>query len=119
MATDKQWTDAVQKLFEQTNAGLLKWTVSPEIMRPDVVGHVFTTRARDRVIAIYEFEYPWYNPDTDETITDTNVAVEFIDQAGNLEYRWPKTRFHWALLEKVRFSVTAVQSFLDEFLGNP
>jgi hypothetical protein len=116
MATEKQWTDAARRLLDMTKDGAIAWKDHNGASRPEAIGPVHTTEALNRVIAVYEFEYPHYDPDTDTSAPTRDVAIEFVTSNGELEYRWPKTAFHWALLDAVRFNVSNVQNFLDEFL---
>ena len=120
MPDETKWTDALAKLIKKTEAGEVKWGPSPlpALIREDAVGGViYFTAIQGRGLIVYEYTYKSYSVDVDSWIDDREVSIEFVDTAGNLQWRWPKLDQRSQLLDAIRYQLAGANEFLERFLA--
>ncbi len=144
MASENEWARATEKLVEITNSGSLNWQIHPNLreQRDDIQGDPYFALVQTRFIAVYEFRFKFYT-DEDSWEFRNEVAVEFIEMGGKLEYRWPSTPKRsrstqrlfiemggkleyrwpstpkrWVLLDAIRCVVSRAPQFLKNFLAD-
>jgi hypothetical protein len=117
---EPNWTGAVDKLLDLTAAGKVKWDCGffETKMRDDVNGWIYSTYLNGRHIIVYEYAYKCFT-DEDTWHWDTEVAIEFVDGDGRLEWQWPVTPSRFQLLDAVRRSAHGAEEFLEDFLEDP
>jgi hypothetical protein len=120
MPDENRWTEAVKKLAEQTENGQVAWQqgiYSPTIrMNVNVIGDgIYSTAVNGRLLIAYEYTYRNYT-NVDEWTDESEVAIEFVDAEGKLQYQWPKVPFRLQLLDAIRYRVSGAHLFLDSFV---
>ena len=118
MSSDQEWAPAVKKLVALTESGELTWNRCVELppRAEDVQGDAFQTDVRGREIVVYEYRFRNF-VDEDKYVWETDVAVEFVDHEGRVQWRWPSTPYHRHLLDAIRGQVARAPEFLREFLA--
>jgi hypothetical protein len=121
MPTEYEWEQAVQRLIRLTESGELRWQVHPETTsrRENVEGEVYAASVEGRWIAVYQYRFPYYDEDIDGMIQRNEVAVEFIEPSGALQYRWPAVPGRSLLFDAITCAVSGAQDFLKRFLAQP
>jgi hypothetical protein len=116
MISDSQWEKAVEKLLEQTNNGNIRWKAIDSLKRDGIQGQAYVVSVAGRTIAVYEHQYKYY---ADEFAWEwkNTVAVEFVDENLELQWRWPASTIRWSLIDAIRFQVSNASRFIEEFLG--
>ena len=121
MSDSEKWADAIEKVTKMTDQGSLNWQQAggipmPNLVRDDVLGDIYVATVQGRWMAIYEYRDKSYLDDTNWHWEDA-VAVEFIDNTGKLQWRWPFYPAAWQLLDAVKRQVTGADDFLRQFLA--
>lgn len=111
-----KWELAIDKLLEMTKAGSLKWRRAQNVGREDLVGDVYESFVQDRRIVIWEYRYQAFT-DEDQWHWDNDVAIEFVDKEGDVEWRWPETPSRWGLLDAIRYQLVGGDEFLKQLLN--
>jgi len=121
MPTESEWEQAAQRMIDLTESGNLTWQVNAEIksQRENVEGDVYMALVQGRFIAVYEYKSQFYDEDIDGWNPRNEVAIEFIDLSGVLQYRWPAVPGRWRLLDAIRCVVSGARDFLKQFLTQP
>jgi len=125
MPTESEWEQATQRLIDLTESGQLKWEVNAHIksQRENVEGDVYLANVQGRFIAVYEYKYQYYDEESSSGTSGwemrNEVAIEFVDAIGVLQYRWPAVPGRWRLLDAIRCLVSGAQAFLKTFLTQP
>lgn len=122
MEETKKWVRIVSKFNELTQEGQLSWTRldPPPGLRDSntIVEAVYVSEVRLKEIyqrvRIYEGKYRTYDNDFGSYWAN-EVVLEFIDEEGRSEWQFPEIPGIWDLLESVKYQVTDVDSFLEEF----
>jgi hypothetical protein len=118
-ADEVNWDAAIDKLAELTERGDLEWdTVVNFHGRGEEVAvpPVFEANVKGRKVRVYEYQYKHYT-DADEWDWATELAIEFVDENGNLEYPWKgRLGSRLRLLDAIRYRTAQVGDFLEEFL---
>jgi hypothetical protein len=123
MADENRWTEAVRMLSEQTEKGEVSWQqgLFPPDIRPYVTvsgDGIYSTVINGRKLIVYEYTYQnWI--DSGNSTDETEVAIEFVDGEGKLQYQWPKLPFRLQLLDAIRYRVSGAYQFLDSFVPQP
>ncbi len=115
MYSESQWEKAIKKLLDLTHSRKLEWTTLELLERDGIQGHAYVAAVQDRFIAVYEFQYKSYH-DEDSWEWDNEVAIEFVDNNFNLEWRWPASPLRWRLLDEIRFQSSHASDFIEKFL---
>jgi len=120
MADIKEVVTIIDNLTELTQNHKISWKrVDPEnlLSTENKIDFVYIVKYLGRLIRIYEEEYKFY---TDEEIYhwSSRVVTEFVDEYGNMLWRFPKTRNAWDLLNSIRYEDVNVDGFLSEMLKN-
>jgi len=121
MGSEDSWTRAVRKLVRLTESGEITWAPFPQLvstrkhLQEDIEGEPFCANVEGRPIAVYQYRFKRYE-DEDTWSWESDVAVEFVNTDGQLEWRWPATAYRWELLEAVRGQVAGASHFLRSFL---
>jgi len=126
MPTENEWEQAVHRLIMLTQSGELKWQIHPQTksQRENVEGEVYVANVHGRSIAVYEYRFQYYDeePGTGSSggwDTRSEVAIEFVDSSGVLQYRWPATPGRRPLLDAIQCAVSDADHFLKQLLGQP
>ena len=135
MSTEKRdpWKDAITRMISLTESGEIGWSLSTSIRskRENVVGEVYTARYLEREIAVYEYRYKQYQSraatpmspiflhelDPDRWFWANSVSVEFVTVNGEVDWRWPTTPNHFALLDAIRRQHSGADVFLRKLLS--
>ena len=116
MPNEKDWTEAQKKLVTQTEKGEIVWVVVPGLVREnDILGDAYGAHVANRFLAVYEYTYRVYTDEHTWT-EETDVATEFVDEHGKLQWQWPKLPFRQQLLDAIRYRLSGAHEFLDAFL---
>jgi hypothetical protein len=84
-------------------------------IRKNVVGDViYSAAVNGRMVVVYEYSYTAY--DVDGPTEENDVAIEFVDNMGNLQWQWPKLPYRWQLLDAIRYTLCGANDFLKTFL---
>ncbi len=111
---DDPWIKAVEKLFELTESGVIRWSKAPvQVQRSGLVGIIYTAETSGKKIVLYEEK----SNHGGFIGNDSHVVIEFVDKDWNSEWSWPGMSESWRLLESVRFQVAAGKDFLTELLS--
>jgi hypothetical protein len=118
MPTDQDWAPAVKKLVALTESGKLSWNrlVQFPPRAEEIVGDAFRTAVQNHFIAVYEYRFRNFI-DEERYVWETDVAIEFVDIEGRLQWRWPATPYRWQLIDAVRGQAAGAPEFLREFLA--
>ncbi|HUT94347.1 MAG TPA: hypothetical protein VMY37_33110 [Thermoguttaceae bacterium] len=118
MPTDQDWAPAVQKLVALTESGKLTWErcYHAPPRAHEIVGDMLRANVQGRYITVYEYRFKSYE-DEDTWSWETEVAVEFVDSQGELQWRWPATSYRWALIDAIRAQLAGAPDFLRKFLA--
>jgi len=131
MTTESEWEQAIEKLIIMTESRQLIWQADPKTKsrRENVEGDVYVAKVQGRNIAVYEYRFPYYDEDSSGCSSSVGaisgwemrneVAIEFVDESGVLQYRWPAVAGRWTLLDIIRCAVSGAQDFLKTFLAQP
>jgi hypothetical protein len=117
-----KWDDATRKLIELTKSGQLDWEPDDEIPErrkasSPTVGPAYVTELNGKRIAVYEARtVVWDDDGTMIPYTGTHVVVEFVDEHGNSEWRWPSAKGKYELLELIRYQCSDAENFLAKLL---
>lgn len=111
----------VTRLIQRTQDDLLTWEAKPtseDIAESDesVVGAVYVTETSGRNLRLYHYKSRLYSDDVEWEWVH-GVALELEDRDNLSWWRFPEDRIIWDLDETVKFKVSDVESFLDDFLG--
>ena len=118
MPTDQDWAPAVKKLVALTESGKLTWDrfIGFPPRAEEIVGDALSAFVQARRIAVYEYRFKSYQ-DEDTWSWETEVAIEFVTDSGDLEWRWPATRYRWLLMDAIRSQRAKAPEFLRDFLA--
>jgi hypothetical protein len=114
----EQWARAAEKLIQLTEDGKLNWITNrfPAILREDILGEtIYSASVQGRWIAVYEYRYKDFS-DSEEFSWCNDIAIEFVDFNGGLEWRWPTVHNRVQLLDAIRAKVCGANDFLKQFL---
>lgn len=114
-----QWNTAAQRLTILTERGSLKWidNLWPLEIREAVVGDaVYGATFKNKFLMVYEYSYRAYS-DEDNFEWAKDVAIEFVDHQGNLQWQWPKVPYRIRLLDAIRCKVSGATDFLESLLA--
>lgn len=119
---NEQWSQAVTKLIDLTEAGALNWRPDEELAqkrragtKDEIISPAFVSRVEDRRIAVYEYRYSSESSYGIEWDSDT--AIEFIDETDNCLLLWPSVPEAVELLEAIRLRVVDADGFLQRLLA--
>jgi hypothetical protein len=117
MAVERDWTKAVKVLVEKTNNGNIRWSEGhyPPDFRENAVGPVYKAVVGGRWLAVYEYSYKYYT-DADEFEWRQQAAIEFVQEDGTLEWKWPETPLGWELLDAIRAQQAGAAHFYDQLV---
>ncbi|MEX2317336.1 MAG: hypothetical protein WD669_09310 [Pirellulales bacterium] len=114
-----EWDDAIGKLAAMTEQGAIKWELHESFhgRGEDIaISPAFIAEVNGRNVLLYEYKYKYFT-DVDEWTWQTDVAVEFVDDEGRLEYTWQGSRgSRQRLLDAIRYRAAHVDDFFKEFL---
>ncbi len=110
------WKAAVERLLAMTQAHELRWKTS-DLQREDAIGAVYEAEVHGRRVAVWEFSYRHYT-DEDNWIPSQDVAIEFVDELGRCQWRWPETSGQGRLLDAVQYQVSNANEFLKQLLNS-
>lgn len=118
MASDEDWTLAVKKLIALTESGELTWERCPHPppRTEDIQGEAFLGVVETRMILVYEYRYRQF-VDEERYVWETDVAIEFVNDEVQIQWRWPVTPHNWRLLDAIRSQVAQAPEFLRSFLA--
>lgn len=119
MSDGDKWDRALQKLITLTRDGSLTWSTDrfDRNSRDEVQGEaIYAAVLQERHLIVYEYRFKNYT-DEDTWTWDTEVAVEFVDAEGNLQWPWPALRDRFQLLDAIRYQAAGAGEFLDGFLS--
>jgi hypothetical protein len=115
------WDAAIEKLIALTEHDEIDWEPWDEFRgrgEDAAVPPAFRTEVNGRNVAIYEYRFKYYT-DSDEWEYHTDIAIEFIDPSGRLEYAWQGSPYaRRRLLDAIRYRAAHVDDFLKEFLSS-
>ena len=118
MPTEDNWNEAARRLTVLTELGAVSWDDnrwSPTI-RDGVVGDgVYGALYTNKWLMVYEYRYKAYI-DEDRWDWQNDVAVEFVNEHGDLQWRWPKIPYRIRLLDAIRCKAAGADSFLKQLL---
>lgn len=140
MAAEKRnkWIDAVGKLLELTQKGLLLWEPAkppvylnsePNSSRVDVV---YEAQYKEKTLRLYETRYKVEKPSSyfglatsttsffdqrEYPYWTSTTVLELLDDNGLSPWTFPKSQVLDDLLDAVRYQVSGVKDFLDEILA--
>lgn len=120
MSDGEKWDRALRKLIALTRDGSLIWNPNsvPRDSRDEVQGEgIYATVLQERHLIVYEYRFRNYT-DEDTWTWDTEVAVEFVDGEGNLQWPWPALPGRFQLLDAIRYQAAGAGEFLEEFLSD-
>jgi hypothetical protein len=119
MPTEDEWEQAVQRMIELTESRHLNWRVLSQAknQRKDVEGDVYAALVRGRCIAVYEYRFSFFDEDIGNDDIRNEVAIEFIEESGGLQYRWPAVAGRRQLLDAIRCIVAGAEEFIRSFLS--
>lgn len=118
MVNTSQWAEAVRKLILRTAEGPLQWnaTFYSKELREDVLGDgIYLANVQGRSLIVYEYRYKSYS-DEEHYVWEQGVTIEFVDHEGCLQWAWPKTPYHFQLLDTIRYQLARADKFLEDFL---
>jgi hypothetical protein len=113
-----EWTDALEKIIILTKSGNLNWSKNQfltSIRENDSVDIIYSTSVMNHIIIVYEYRYKKYS-DEDNWDWDNEVAIEFVDLEGNLEWQWPTMPNRFNLIDAIRYNISGAGNFLRDFL---
>lgn len=120
MADIKEVVTIIDNLTELTQNNHISWErVDPGnlLSTENKIDFAYIVEHLGRVIRIYEEEYKYYT-DEETYHWSSRVVAEFIDEYGNMLWRFPKTRNAWDLLNSIRYEDVNVGDFLSDMLKN-
>ena len=112
------WKRATERLARLTVESRLEWVPFYELKargEEKITEPVFLT-VNDRRVAVYEYRYRYFT-DEEKWEWDNEVAIEFVNENLDLEYRWPQVAGRLQLLDVIRYQVSNADKFLKEFLA--
>lgn len=114
-----KWDIAIRALAEKTRRNEIKWQTAAGIRnkRENVIGQAYITTYQQKVIAVYEYEYRYYT-DADEYHMVSDVAIELVDNNGELLWRLPEIPSRGDLLDAVRFQTVGAEDLLESLLSD-
>jgi hypothetical protein len=117
MDPNDRWEQVVSKLVDETKLGRVRWARStpPRTAAGENVLVAYTAPVSGKTIACYEYDYRYYL-DEDEFVTMSDVAIEFVDERGVTEWRFPQTPRRRELLDAIRYCDAGADDFLRSFL---
>lgn len=103
--------------MERTSQGTLTWQEisDTKLFRENVVGAIYSGVVLGRALFVYECRYKDYT-DEDHYELVPDIAIEFVDEKGALQWAWPKTPYRFQLLDAIRYQVSGADEFLKGFL---
>ncbi len=128
---DDPWVKAVEKLYDLTEAGKLRWDkVDTFTATPMPVGKVYSATVSGRRIVVYETRRPIYVrppnpiaslfesfPKPPAPTTEAEIVIQFVDDQWQPQWQWPGTSEVWKLWDSIKFQVAAGPGFLEALLA--
>lgn len=119
MVDTKQWAEVVKRLAKRTEEGTERWDTSlfSKDLREDVLGDgIYSATVQGRYLMVYEYQYKSYS-DEDHYEWEREVAIEFVDTKGCLQWAWSRTPYNDQLLDAIRYQLAYADQFLKDFLA--
>ena len=131
---DDPWVKAVEKLYDLTEAGKIRWDkVDTFTATPMPVGSVYSAIVSGRRIVVYETRRPLPVKSIAEVLSgistksilnsrpatqpDTFIVIQFVDDQWQPQWQWPGTSEVWKLWDSIKFQVAAGPGFLEALLA--
>ena len=128
---DDPWVKAVEKLYDLTEAGKLRWDkVDTFTATPMPVGKVYSATVSGRRIVVYETRrtlrlppprplgsFSDFFPKPPAQTTEAVIVIQFVDDQWQPQWQWPGTSEAWKLWDSIKFQVAAGPGFLEALLA--
>jgi hypothetical protein len=88
----EKWDAFCRRLLQKTAAGEIQWEDwQSHLSRADSKSGLFVAAYKDWKILIYKYDYKYFH-DEDEFTWTEDVAIELIDEQGNTNGRFRRSR---------------------------
>ncbi|RFZ95180.1 hypothetical protein D0C36_06535 [Mucilaginibacter conchicola] len=112
----------VAKFNRDTKEGKIVWSITRE--KPsslsgseNLIDDVFVTQVLEKKLRLYRFQYKsYYDEDIYEWVD--KYRLEFVGIWGNSEWTFPYEMPIFDLYESVRYKVSNIDKFMEDFLGD-
>lgn len=113
----EKWNAFCRELATKTEKGEIHWDDwGDRLTRPDAKSGMFVATYKQWRILVYKYDYKLYR-DEDDFEWMENVAIEIIDEKGNLKWALPRVPASRWLLDQIQFGDAGVESLYNDLMG--